>query len=238
MRWLERFVSRRDSLYSLPLGPAADIVGEDSKANPRSHCVISAVAATSEPVLPFEPTNGAFTAGPPTLGSAESGLAFLGAAGSRFLTTLGDGHGFNPPALAIPLIGGTVVAPVGGHDGRIAPKLGAMPIQGGTECRSVRWVPGANRVIGHKPIFRFDDLHFVAKLHGMSQFTLLNGPPIGIRYVHQPIGDPVAGGGGPTLADDRVEIVQSLFDLGDSARGGLIQHGNLRLRRVDQPGSS
>lgn len=91
----------------------------------------------------------------------------------------------------------------------------------------------ADRVVGDKPIVHFYNLHFIPKLHGMPEFALRNGQPgIRIRDAHHPR----SGTSSPAIAD-RLEILQSLFDLSYPAHGYQVKHGNLLLSRADQSGS-
>ena len=41
------------ALASLPLGPAADIMGEDAQPDARRHGIIAPISTAPEPIFPF-----------------------------------------------------------------------------------------------------------------------------------------------------------------------------------------
>ncbi len=142
---------------------------------------------------------------------------------SDFLPRFGNRDGPHVAVMALFLIVGTVPSRSRGRRWRskAGPSTSAS---------------GVDRVVCHKSTFYFHNLHFIPKLHGLPQFAFLNRSRIGIRHAYHSIGDPFAGGGRATLADDRLEILQRIVDSRDPVGGGLIHHCNLLLGCVGQLG--
>ena len=180
---------------------------------------MSAIPATPQAIFPFQPTQGGFATGPPSLRTSEGGAEFPCQTGDGFLATLRSRDGTDAAVVAGAVVNRTPISAIRGDDGRIPAKPGAMAVQSGKQGFGVRGIPPVHGIVSDKAVFRFHDLDLVAKLDRAPELSFLDGPGIGISQADDSLRHSFPGRRGPALMDHRAQVGQRLLQLRRQARG-------------------
>src|SRR6266508_5554089 len=86
------------------LGNGAQVVGDDTPANPALHAIFTVIATAVQLVATFQPTDPSFNAGPPIAAAPKPPLAFIRLAPRRLATRLREHHPANAVLVGDPLI--------------------------------------------------------------------------------------------------------------------------------------